>query len=92
MTDYPTPELEGQTSLLDLAPRPRPHTGVRLQVLEALETATEPVDAHWIACRVDNFPNVTSKRLQELEEDGLAYRAGRYDGPKGQPRTLWRAA
>ena len=92
MTDlYPRPELPGQGSLLDLQPRPRPHQGVRAAVLQTLETAPGPVDSHWIAARIGNYPNVVARRLGELEDDRLAYRAGEHHGPTGRPRTLWKA-
>lgn len=94
MTEYHTPELEGQGSLLDLEPRPLPHAAMRLSTLEVLKTATEPVDSHWIADRIEfQESGWTAKRLGELAEEGLALRVGKYKHARTRRwRTLWKAA
>lgn len=91
MTDYRT-ELAGQGNLLDLAPRPRPHEGIRLLTLELLESATDLVDAHWIARQIeDQESSWIGRRLGELADEGHAVRVATYDAKKGRPRTLWAA-
>ena len=93
MTDYSQPRVEvpGQLTLVDPPPpRPRPHTGARAAVLEALTAQTQPVDVHHLADIIDGQESGwIARRLGELEDDGHAQRTGTHTGRHGRTTTLW---